>query len=231
MIRFLVLCFAVVYASGCGTMSASQPLSSGEHRAGVTFGGPFTTSLGPPIPIPSLVVEGRSGLDPISAFPVDINYGLNATALAFGQLGLHGGASIHLLQPDGWRPGVALTERLYVYNNYLDVTKPMETRMFWGLNQFDVTASWALSDHRIYVGGSDLVDLADPELLVSPFMGVDLRPQGRRVGFQLETRVLGINFSPEIWDISWLTLGGPPGHGLVSITASASWSLGKGSAQ
>ena len=48
----------------CGTLSASHPLEPGDHQLGVTFGGPFTTSLGPPIPVPNLIAEGRTGLEP-----------------------------------------------------------------------------------------------------------------------------------------------------------------------
>ena len=227
MFRILALLATLSLLSGCGTLSAARPMDPGQHRVGTTFGGPFTTALGPPIPVPNLIVEGRSGLEPIAGKPVDVNYGINATAIAFGQLGLHGGASIHLVENSGWRPGLSVTERLHVYNNYLDRTKPMETRMFWGLNELDVTASWALGRHRVYVGGSDIIDLADPELLVAPFMGVELQPEDRRVCFQLESRVLGANFSPEIWDLTWLTIGEEPGYGLISITASASWALGK----
>jgi hypothetical protein len=206
-------------------------MEPGQHRVGATFGGPFTTTLGPAIPVPNLIIEARSGLEPIAGKPLDVNYGLNATAIAFGQLGLHGGASIHLLETDGWRPGLSVTERLHVYNNYMDTTKPLETRMFWGLNELDITASWALGTHRVYVGGSNIVDLADPELLVAPFAGVELKPKNKRVSFQLETRLLGANFSPDIWDITWLTVGEEPGNGLISITASASWALGKENGQ
>ena len=223
----LTLFFTALFVlSGCGTLNAARPMDAGQHRVGVTFGGPFTTALGPPIPVPNLIVEGRSGIEPIAEKPVDLNYGLNITGIAFGQLGLHGGASIHLVENDGWRPGISVTERLHIYNNYFDSTKPLETRMFWGLNELDVTASWALGNHMVYIGGSDIVDLRDPELLVAPFVGVDLQPEGRRVGFQFESRLLGANFSPEIWDVTWLTVGETPGYGLVSITASASWALG-----
>ena len=224
----LALLFVTICTlSGCGTFNAARPMEQGEHQVGVTFGGPFTTTLGPPIPVPNIIVEGRSGVQPVAGKPVDINYGLNTTAIAFGLMGLHGGASIHLVEGHGWRPNVSVTERLHLYHNYFDRTKPMETRMFWGLNEFDVTASWALGPHMVYIGGSDVIDLADPELLIGPFLGFEFKPEDRRVGFQLETRILGANFSPDIWDVTWLTIGPEPGQGLISITASASWKLGK----
>jgi hypothetical protein len=227
MFRILSLLLTLSFLSGCGTLNAARPMEPGQHRAGVTFGGPFTTTLGPPIPIPNLIVEGRSGLEPVAGRPLDVNYGLNATGIAFGQLGLHGGASIHLVEGSGKRPSISVTERVHLYNNYLDTTKPLETRKFWGLNELDVTLSWALGRHLVYVGGSDIVDLADPELLLAPFLGMELQPKDRRIAFQLESRLLGANFSPEVWDVTWLTVGEEPGYGLISITASASWALGK----
>jgi len=227
MIRLFSFALLLPAIVACGTLNAAYPLQPGEHRAGVTFGGPFTTSLGPPIPVPNLIIEGRSGMEPIANVPWDINYGLNATAIAFGQMGIHGGASFHLTEGSGWTPSLSVTERLHLYNNYFDTTKPSETRKFWGLNEFDITASWKFGENYLYIGGSDVIDLADPELLISPFVGVHLQPQDKRVAFQLEARVLGANFSPEVWDVSWLSLGGEPGYGLVAITASASWALGK----
>ena len=155
-------------------MNAARPLDAGQHRVGFTFGGPFTTQLGPPIPAPMLLVEARSGLKPVGAMPLDLNYGLNLTTLAFGDIGIHGGASLHIAQPEGWRPGLVLTERLHVYNNFLDVTKPAESRRLWGINEFDVTATWAINDQRVYFGFTDALDLRDPELLIGPFVGIDL---------------------------------------------------------
>ena len=187
----LALLFVTICTlSGCGTFNAARPMEQGEHQVGVTFGGPFTTTLGPPIPVPNIIVEGRSGVQPVAGKPVDLNYGLNTTAIAFGLMGLHGGASIHLVEGHGWRPNVSVTERLHLYHNYFDRTKPMETRMFWGLNEFDVTASWALGPHMVYIGGSDVIDLADPELLIGPFLGFDFKPEDRPERFSGLERTL-----------------------------------------
>ncbi len=226
MFRLILYLSSFTLVLGCGTLSAAAPMEPGQHRVGATFGGPFTTNLGPPIPIPNLIVEARSGLEPMAGKPVDINYGVNVTAIAFGLMGVHVGGSVHLLENHNWRPGLSLTERLHLYNNYLDFSKPPETRMLWGLNEFDITASWSVGNHRLYIGGSDILDLSDPEFLIAPFAGVELTPRGDGPTFQLETRILGANFSPEIWDLTWLTVGEEPGYGLISITASASWVLG-----
>ena len=225
---------SVVGLVGCGTMNAARPLDPGDHMVGVTFGGPFTTSLGPPIPVPNLMIEGRSGLEPIGGKPVDVNYGVNALAAAFGLIGLHGGATMHFLEQDGARPALSVTERVHFYNNWLDNTKPKESRKPWGVNELDVTASWNMGPHLVYLGGSDVIDMADPELLVAPFIGVVLQPEEKRFRFQVESRLLGANFSPEVWDLSWLSPGASsvegeeaPGQGLVSITLTAAWKLGQ----
>jgi hypothetical protein len=212
---------------GCGTMNAARPLEAGEHRLGFNFGGPFTTSLGPPIPIPNLVVEGRSGLKPLGTLPIDLNYGLNMTTFAFGVTGFHTGASVHVLEQNGAWPALSVTERVHVYNNVLGSGKPKETQTWWGLNEFDLTASWLAGHHILYVGMSDALDMGDPEWLISPFFGTELRPKGGRFAWQLESRWLGANFSPDVYDVSWLNTG-DPGHGLFTFTVGASWKLGAG---
>jgi hypothetical protein len=212
---------------GCGTMNAARPLEAGEHRLGFNFGGPFTTSLGPPIPIPNLVVEGRSGLKPLGTLPIDLNYGLNMTTFAFGVTGFHTGASLHVLEQNGAWPALSVTERVHVYNNVLGSGKPKETQTWWGLNEFDLTASWLAGHHILYVGMSDALDMGDPEWLISPFFGTELRPKGGRFAWQLESRWLGANFSPDVYDVSWLNTG-DPGHGLFTFTVGASWKLGAG---
>jgi hypothetical protein len=217
---------ALLFTSGCGTMSAAYPLDEGEHRMGVTFGGPFTTTLGPPIPVPNLIVERRSGLAPVQEMPLDVNYGINLTSIAFGQAGVHTGASLHLFKGEGWIPSMSLTERIHVYSNHFDTTKPAETRLPWGLNEADFTLSWALGNHFVYGGASNVVDFADPELLVSPFAGVEFYPNGKSLGIQLEARLHGANFSPDIWDVTWLNVGEEPGWGMLAVTAGVSWTPG-----
>ena len=75
--------------SACGALNTARPLDKGEHRVGVTGGGAVLKALGPPIPLPNLVIEGQSGLSPVQGRPLDVNYGINTTALAFGTVGLH----------------------------------------------------------------------------------------------------------------------------------------------
>jgi hypothetical protein len=226
-ISLLIGVLSAILLGGCGTMNAARPLQAGEHRVGFNFGGPFTTSLGPPIPIPNLVVEARSGLKPLGSVPIDLNYGLNMTTFAFGVTGFHTGASLHLLEQNGGWPALSVTERVHVYNNVLGTSKPKAARTWWGLNEFDITASWLAGRHVLYTGMSDALDLGDPEWLISPFFGAELRGKGERFAWQLESRWLGANFSPDVYDVSWLNTG-DPGHGLFAFTIGASWRLGAG---
>ena len=222
----LILALAGVTLSACGTMNAARPLPEGKHQVGSNFGGPFTTTLGPPVPIPNLMGEGRSGLAPVGGMPIDVNYGINLTPLAFGTLGLHGGGSIHLLEQSGAVPAISVTERLHVYNNYLDWTKPSQSRAIWAANELDLPLSWTMGKHHLIYGGVTAhLDLAAPALLLGPFLGTELRPGGKDFAWQLETRWVGANFSPEVYDVSWLNTG-EPGHGLFTFTIGAAWTLG-----
>ena len=54
-----------VLAMGCGTMNGARPLDKDHHAVGVTFGGPMVFAFGTNIPLPNLVIEGRSGLSPL----------------------------------------------------------------------------------------------------------------------------------------------------------------------
>ena len=209
-------------ASGCGTLNGAQPLSEGEHMMGVTFGGPVLMALGPPIPVPNLVLEGRSGMSRIGGHPFDVNYGLNLTAGAFGVMGIHGGSSLGLSAGEGWIPSIAVTERLFINHNYFDITKESETRDISFVNQLDVTFGWALGDHLLYAGLTDYVDFGNPTLLLGPFLGAEIRPWDRDFLFQLEVRHMGATFEPEMADVDFLTTG----TGVIAFTFSVGWTLG-----
>ena len=152
MLRKTFVISALGLSVGCGTLNSARPLEKGEHVAGVTFGGLLITQLGPPVPVPSLVVEGKSGIAPIGGRTTDVNYGINATALAFGTVGLHGGLATQLSESQGWIPSVSVLQRLYVYSNYTDFTNPAESRGFFALNQVDVTMGWDIKRHLGYMG-------------------------------------------------------------------------------
>lgn len=217
------LCAVCVVAAGCGTLNGARPLDDGQHVVGATFGGPVLMALGPPIPVPNLVVEGRSGLPRLWDLPLDVNYGLNLTAAAFGVMGVHGGVSMLVIDGDGWTPSLAVTERLYLNHNYFDLTKEAEARDFSLVEQGDVTLGWRLGNHLLYSGLGLYFDFGAPSLLLGPFLGTEIRPGGASFHMQVEVRHMGATFDPEISDVEFLS----PGTGVISFTFSVGWTLGE----
>ena len=209
--------------SSCGALNTARPLDQGEHRLGITGGGAVLKALGPPIPLPNIVIEGQTGLTPVKDRPLDINYGINTTAIAFGTMGIHVGFSHLLTKQVGVMPAMSITERIHFYNNWLDTTKESSMRKGFLLNQIDLTASWALDRHLGYVGVANYIDVADPELTLAPFAGIQWNSK-KKLFLQAETRYLAVNRQPEIVDVPFATLG----YGALSVTGSIGWSLGKG---
>jgi hypothetical protein len=207
--------------SSCGALNTARPLDQGEHRLGITGGGAVLKALGPPIPLPNIVVEGQTGLSPLKERPLDINYGINTTAIAFGTLGLHLGASHLLLEQKGSRPAISIMDRIHVYNNWLDTTKDVEMRQGFLLNQIDLTASWTLNRHLGYIGIANYLDIADPEFTIAPFAGFQWNSKNS-LFLQAETRYLAANRQPEIVDVPFATFG----YGAVSVTGSIGWVFG-----
>ena len=116
---------------GCGTFNAARPLAPGEHAVGATLGGPLIT-LGAPLPIPSLVVEGRHGLQPLANRPFDLHYGLNATAAGFGIAQGHVGAAWQLTDAKGGVPALTVANRVFLADNHLASNKAETAeRHFW----------------------------------------------------------------------------------------------------
>jgi hypothetical protein len=203
-------------AIGCGTMNSARPLSPGQQQLGLTLGGAMV-DLGAPIPLPNAVVEGRFGLvEPLDR-PLDLNAGLNLTAIAYGQVGVHVGASWLLLAPQGARPALSVADRVFLYDNHLDTTK--DERATWLLDQVELTASWDLGPHLLYLGGAQYTDLRNPQLFLSPFLGFELHPRQGRLGVQLEGRYYGATTLPDAEIVAWV---GPP-RGALGATVGVSW--------
>jgi hypothetical protein len=209
--------------TGCGTMNSARPLSPGEHALGVTLGGPMVEFSGAYIPLPNLIVEGRSGLNPLAGRPLDLNYGLNLTGMAFGVVGLHGGASWQLVEQDGFVPAVTLSDRLWLYNNYLDLRKDASQRRLWAVDQIEFTGSYAVGRSLVYFGLAEYLDFAMPDLVLTPFLGSEIRP-GDRVGLQLELRHYGINQVQPVETVTWLS----PGSGAVGVLLGFRYDFGLG---
>ena len=71
-----------------------------------------------PLFLPNLTLEGRFGLPPLFERPLDINYGLHITSLAFGNFGLHAGTSWLALEEDSAIPAVSVGLRQYLFSNH-----------------------------------------------------------------------------------------------------------------
>ena len=172
-------------------------------------------------------VEARSGLQPLGTVPVDLNYGLNMTTFAFGVTGFH--RRHRFMCSSKWRCRTgALRDGTGSRLQQHDWAQTQRTpRPVWGVNEFDVTASWLAGHHILYVGMSDAIDFGDPELLIGPFLGAEVAPKGNRFAWQRNPAGWGANYSPEVYDVSWLNTG-DPGHGLFTFTVGASWTIGGG---
>ena len=202
-------------------MNAARPLAKGQSALGLTFGGPMVR-LGAPIPLPSLVVEGRHGLAPLAGRPFDLHYGLNLTGAAFGLAGVHVGAGWELVEQAGGRPALTVVDRLFLVDNHLDRTK--EDPALWALDQAELLASWDLGRPMVYTGLSEVLDLREPGLLLAPILGTELRVgSARRVGLQAELRYQGVNRLPESEAIPWVSLG----PGALQATVGANFRFGK----
>lgn len=213
--RRLVL-LATVFAIGCGTINSARPLSPGQKQLGLTLGGAMV-DLGAPIPLPNAVVEGRFGLAEPLDRPLDLNAGLNLTAIAYGQVGVHVGAGWLLVAPKGARPALSVADRVYLYDNHLDATKT--ERAAWLLDQVELTASWDLGPLLLYLGGAQYTDLRNPQLFLSPFLGFELHPRQGRLGVQVEGRYYGATTLPDAQIVAWV---GPP-RGALGATVGLSW--------
>lgn len=190
----------------CGTLTSARPLDPGQHVVGATFGGP-AVDVGPAtLPLPSLVLEGRSGVARPLDRPLEVQYGLNLTAVAFGMAQVHVGGAWLLLPQHGWIPAVALGTRLYAVDNHLDTSKVPEARAFYALDQVEILASWDGRRALGYLGLAQYTDLFDPSLLLTPVVGGQLH-LGERWDVQVELRHYAINQRSLHSAFDWLTWG------------------------
>ncbi len=194
-------------ATGCGTLNTARPLAPGEHQVGLTFGGPIV-DLGAPIPIPSAVVEGRSGVAVLAERNLDVNYGLNLTALPFGMIGAHAGVAWLVAKDKGAIPAVSIATRLYLYDNHLDARVDPSLRATWALDQVDLTVSWKPHGQLLYVGVSEYIDFLNPALTLTPFLGAELDPgKPGGVGFTVEARYYLLTNEQTVDSVPWVSFG------------------------
>lgn len=211
---------------GCGTIHSARPLDKGAHQIGATLGGPMVEFGGAYIPLPNIILQGRSGLSPILDRPFDVDYGLNLTGFAFGVMGIHGGVNWQLVHQNKAIPALTVSNRLWIQNNYLDVSKEWSKRSIWAANQIEFTLSYKFGDHLLYFGLAEYIDFNQPDLLLSPFLGTDLAAS-KRLGIQIEIRYFAANQTPPVDTVTWLG----PGTGAIGLVLGFRYLAHKGGAQ
>lgn len=187
----------LVFLSACGTLNTARPLDPGQHEVGATLGGGMILLGGAPIPQPNIVVEARSGVAKPLDRPLDVNYGLNLTALPYGAFQTHVGVSWMLAKPKGGIPAVSSASRFWFATNALGVGyKTDKTVRAWGAYQLEVDVSWLVKEQLIYVGLAQYTDFANPTLTLSPAVGFTFDTDPKKPGgpkIHLEARWFGIN--------------------------------------
>lgn len=213
----LLLLVLTAFATACSTLPGARPLYPGEHEVGLTLGGPFITNIGPPIPMPMANLQARHGLTKLADQPLELNYGLNLTPIAFGVLQGHVGAGYQFNGANGALPALTLTNRLYLGANVLDPEPAADVPVgAWGMDQLEVSASWDLGQKAyLFVSVSEYLDFGAPSLLLAPAVGAWVDPgQAGGVTFGGELRWYGLNRAPDVDTVKWIPSGGPGALGV-----------------
>ena len=211
--------------SGCATLSGARPLEPGVHEVGATLGGPFVSAFGAVIPIPNVIVQGRSGLALLGDRPLDLGYGMNLTGLPFGAISLHASGSFLLAHQTGGLPAVSVTNRFFFATNPVDPGTVPFARGVLAVNQIEFSASWLLGNQLLYAALSESIDLQNTGLLLTPVLGATFNfKQEGPFRLHAELRYWGVNRTPQTDRVAWLT----PGPGALGVNLGFSWLLGGG---
>lgn len=191
----LLLLLCGVGLAGCASLNGARPLEPGKHEIAATIGGAMVYFAGAPVPLPNVIVEGRSGVAKPLNRPLDINYGLNLMPMAFGILQVHLGASWLLAHQNGGIPAVSMTNRIWFAANILGAPYKAEGGVgAWGNHQLEFAVSWEISHQLIYVSLAQYTDFTNPSLTLTPAVGAHFDP-GKPGGFKMyvEARWYGLS--------------------------------------
>lgn len=194
-LRLSLLLLLVLVGTGCASLNGARPLEPGKHEIATSIGGAMVMFAGAPVPLPNVIVEGRSGVAKPINRPLDINYGLNLTPMAFGILQFHVGTSWLLVHQNGGIPALSMTNRIWFAANILGAPFKAEGAVgVWANHQIEFTLSWEISHQLIYVSLAQYTDFTNPNLTLTPAIGAHFDP-GKPGGFKLyvETRWYGLN--------------------------------------
>ena len=219
-----ILCIGFIMG-GCSTLNTAKPLSPGQHEVAVTLGGPLTKVGSNFIPLPNSVIEGRSGLINIGERPLDLNYGLYLTPIAFGQMGVHLGGSYLLWDQKDNLPALSLSDRLYFFHNYFDIEKPVYGRGSVFVHQLEATLSYELGSFLTYGGLANYSDLSDLNLMLSPFIGAELPTGLDGFRIQLEARYYAANQYRLIESVKFYNF--ETGYGGFGMNMGFIWEIGQ----
>lgn len=219
---------ALPLLTGCATLTGARPLGPGQHEVGATLGGGFVLLGDTPIPLPNVVVEGRSGVARPLDRDLDVRYGLDLTGLPFGVVALEAGGDWLLWDQAGARPAFALTDAVWFATNALGTPyKPDPELEAWAADQVELDLSWLLRGQLVYVGLAEYVDVLDPRLTLTPALGARFDPSPKRPGglqLHVEARWYGLNDEHISNTVRWVS----DPHGIFGATVGVSWLLGGG---
>jgi hypothetical protein len=209
--------------AACAPLTGARPLERGMHEVGASVGGPFVRVGDTPLPLPNIVVQGRSGVaEPVDR-PLDLNYGLNVTATAFGLLQGHVGADWLLSEQDGAIPALATTHRVFFGTNLLGLANKPRLEG-WGAYQLEFNLSWLMKAQLLYLGLSQYVDFGNPHVTLTPAIGAVLDPSPKRSGgsrIHLELRWYAPNLNKTLNTVVWV----PENAGALGVMAGYSFVL------
>lgn len=205
--RNLVIVGVLGLCAGCATWNSARPLAPGQHQVNATLLGPILDLGGAPVPLPTIALEGRHGVAKVADRNLEVHYGLQATALAFGIAQAHVGASYALTPQARAAPALTLVNRLHFGANLFGRGDKTQTDVqAFGANETELIASWALGDHLLYLSLGQATDFSAPTLVLSPAVGVQLDP-GETGGLQLQLELTwwGANVDKRSTAVRWFT--------------------------
>jgi len=218
-----MICLALSLGSGCATFTGARPLEPGQHEFGVSLGGPVLQFGGAAIPVPNLVLQGRHGLARPLDRPLDISYGLNATALPFGVLQGHVGVNWLLIHQRNAAPALAVTYNQFFATNAPGLpSKPLGEAAGWAANQIEFNLSWLLANQLIYAGIAQYFDFGNPELTLTPSIGAVFDTSPKTVGglkVHLDLRWYAVTKTDGYDAIRWV----PRPQGAFGLGLGVSW--------
>ena len=203
--KYILLLLCMLLSIGCGSINSARPLEKGQHAVGVTLGGPMVDFAGSYIPLPNAVIEGKSGVSSVQGRATDVSYGLNITGIPFDIIGTQVGVSHLLVEQNGYRPAVAVSDKLFLYGNHISTTTEPSTKGFWVHNQLETILSWSLHGQLLYTGLAYNLDFGNPEPVFSPFAGLEFfhRDSSPGFGLQVEARYFALGMTSDFVSVEW----------------------------